>query len=120
MARPALATPEELEAYLQRPVPLESASLALRLASGKVRSFIRRDIPELEDFTTCPDDIRAVVLSVAGRIVGNPADLRQEAVGGISVTYATETVGGQLTDSERSDLSRWRPAAYEIRLRGRC
>lgn len=119
MAEP-LATQAELEGYLQRPIPGDVAEVALRLASGKVRGFIRRDIPALVDAASAPDDIKAVVLSVAGRIVTNPADLRQEVAGAQSATYSTETVGIQLTDADREALRVYRPGARMIRLIRPC
>lgn len=117
MTLPPLATPAELSAYVQRPVPEASAILALTLASGKVRGYINRPgHPALTDATTAPDDVRAVVLAVAGRVVVNPSDLRQEAVGGLSATYGTETIGVQLTESERFDLRRFRVGARTIEM----
>lgn len=109
MALPTLATPAELSAYLQREVPADAAGIALRLASGKVRGFINRPgLPALVDDTTCPDDVRAVVLAVASRVFGNPNDFRQETVGSESLTYASETIGVQLTFAELRDLKRYR------------
>lgn len=109
MALPSLATPDELAAYIQRPVDAATAEIALRLASGKVRGYINRPtLASLADDTTCPDDVKSVVLAVAGRVVTNPSDVRQEAVGSESVTYATETIGVQLTELDRKDLRRYR------------
>lgn len=105
----SLATPAELSAYLQRDVSADTADIALRLASGKVRGFINRpDLPALVDDTTAPDDVKAVVLAVASRVVGNPNDIRQETVGSESLTYAAETIGVQLTIAELRDLKRYR------------
>lgn len=117
MALPALATPEELAVYTQQEMPVESAELALRLASGKVRGYINRpDLELLTDHTTAPDDIKSVVLAIASRMMSNPANLRQETVGSISLTYATETVGAQLTELDRADLRRYRINARSLRL----
>lgn len=117
---PALATQDELEAYLQRPVPDEAAAIALRLASGKVRGFIRRDIPALADADSAPDDIKAVVLALAGRIVTNPTDLRQEVAGAQSATYSAETIGVQLTESDKEALRVYRPGMRMIQLVRPC
>jgi hypothetical protein len=108
MAEP-LATVAELSAYLQRTVDEAYGAMALKLASGKVRGYINRpDLLILTDDTTCPDDIKAVVLAIAGRVVSNPNDIRQETVGSESLTYATETIGVQLTAFETADLKRYR------------
>ena len=118
MALPPLATLEELAAYTQTSIEPEAGNLALRLASGKVRAVINRpDLPQLVDADSAPDDIRAVVLAIAARVVGNPGDLRQETVGAISLTYATETVGAQLTDIDRDALRRYRINARTIEVR---
>ncbi|MCR8576469.1 hypothetical protein [Streptomyces sp. Isolate_219] len=109
MALPALATVAELSAYMQREAPADAAPLALRLASGKVRDFINRpDLPALVDDTTATDGIKAVVLAIAARVVGNPSDIRQDTMGSESLTYATETIGVQLTRTEEKDLRRYR------------
>ena len=116
MALP-LATLTELAAYLQRDdIPEESGSLALTLASGKVRAYIARDLPILIDATTATDDVKSVVLAVAGRIVMNPGDARQETAGAQSITYASETIGVQLTRAERDDLRVYRPPARAVAL----
>lgn len=102
-----LASVDELNALLQRTVPPGTADMALRMASAKIRAYVRRSIPAL-DGTATPDDIRAIALAVAGRVVVNPSDIRQEAVGTESITYAAETIGVQLTQDEKHDLDRYR------------
>ncbi|WP_458085823.1 hypothetical protein [Streptomyces malaysiensis] len=121
MALPALATPDELAAYMQRAVDAPTAELALQLASGKVRGYINRpNLVKLTDATTCPDDVKSVVLALASRVVTNPDDVRtrQETVGTISesYTYATETIGVQLTALDRADLRRYRVRARVLDL----
>ncbi|MEU9047501.1 MULTISPECIES: hypothetical protein [unclassified Kitasatospora] len=59
-------------------------------------------------YSVVPGDVLAVTLTLAARIINNPADLRQEAVGGVSVTYASETIGASLAEAERDQLSRYR------------
>ncbi|MGX4737113.1 hypothetical protein [Kitasatospora griseola] len=59
-------------------------------------------------YAVVPGDVLAVVLTLAARIINNPADLRQETVGGVSVTYAAETIGAGLAEAERDQLARYR------------
>ncbi|MET9147306.1 hypothetical protein [Streptomyces sp. NPDC004042] len=67
-----------------------------------------------------PADVRAVVLTLAGRVLNNPADLRQESVGSVNVTYAAETIGASLAPIERDQLARYRARAAVVQLgRGR-
>lgn len=64
-----------------------------------------------------PGDVRAVVLSAAGRVLTNPSDLRQESVGSVNVTYAAETIGAALAQADRDLLARYRRTAAVVRLR---
>ncbi|MCX5398464.1 hypothetical protein [Streptomyces sp. NBC_00102] len=61
-----------------------------------------------------PADVRGVVLTLAGRMLSNPRDLRQEAVGSVSVTYAAETIGASLAPIERDQLARYRARAAVV------
>ena len=117
-----LATPAELSTYLQREVDTATATQALSLASGKVRGYINRPIlTDTWDETTVPEDARSVVLAVASRVINNPSDLRtrQETVGSLSetLTYATETIGVQLTEFDRADLKRFRTRYRSIEIK---
>lgn len=66
-----------------------------------------------------PDDVRDVALAMATRQSANPAGIRQETVGSISVTYAS-TFGnaGSITPSalEQMVLDRYRETEYSLRL----
>ncbi|MFE2977463.1 hypothetical protein [Streptomyces sp. NPDC059258] len=71
-------------------------------------------------YATVPADVRAIVLTLAGRVLTNPSDLRQESVGAVNVTYAAETIGASLAQIERDALARYRPRAAVVQLgRGR-
>ncbi|WP_327389738.1 hypothetical protein OG728_09550 [Streptomyces microflavus] len=71
-------------------------------------------------YVTVPADVRAIVLTLAGRVLTNPSDLRQESVGAVNVTYAAETIGASLAQIERDALARYRPRAAVVQLgRGR-
>ncbi|MFD7584197.1 hypothetical protein ACFV84_01990 [Kitasatospora sp. NPDC059811] len=59
-------------------------------------------------YTEVPGDVRAVVLTAASRVLNNPSDLRQETAGGVSVTYAAETIGASLSPADRDLLARYR------------
>ncbi|MFG2916255.1 hypothetical protein ACGF0D_25615 [Kitasatospora sp. NPDC048298] len=59
-------------------------------------------------YAEVPADVRALVLTLAGRVFTNPRDLRQESVGSVSVTYAAETIGASLAPVERDALARYR------------
>ncbi|MET8706529.1 hypothetical protein [Streptomyces californicus] len=177
MALPALATLDELAAWMQRePAELpEGAALVLDTASAIVRSearqrftrgtttvalaprehvvslpqrpvtgveLVRADGRELRPdeyrvwrdelwlagsfgsvvvtyshgYADVPATVRAIVLTLAGRVLTNPSDLRQESVGSVSVTYAAETIGASLAPIERDQLARYRPRAAVVQL----
>ncbi|WP_162890449.1 hypothetical protein [Streptomyces olivoreticuli] len=178
MALPALATVDELAAWMQRePAELPpSATLVLDTASAIVRSearqrftrgtttaslFVRSGVVRLPQlpvlsvelvraggralradewrlqrdrlrvplgvmdpvtvtythgYATVPPDVRAIVLTLAGRVLTNPSDLRQESVGSVNVTYAAETIGASLAPVERDQLARYRPRAAVVGL----
>ncbi|MFJ1789543.1 hypothetical protein ACIOML_35195 [Streptomyces anulatus] len=177
MALPALATVDELAAWMQRePAELpEGAALALDTASAIVRSEARQRFTRgtstvalsLQDqvvtlpqrpvvsvelvraggrelhpdeyrlwrdelwftgsygsavvtyshgYAEVPATVRAIVLTLAGRVLTNPSDLRQESVGSVSVTYAAETIGASLAPIERDQLARYRPRAAVVQL----
>lgn len=61
-----------------------------------------------------PGDVLAVVLSAAQRVLSNPLDLRQETVGSISVTYASETIGASLSPADRNLLAKYRRTATVV------
>lgn len=178
MTLPALATVEELAAWMQRePAELpESAPLVLDTASAIVRAEARtrftkgtttvalrsRDrvvvLPQrpvvsvqlvratgrvlrpdeyqlwrdeltlpavvtgpvvvtyTHGYDAVPADVRAIVMTLAGRVLTNPSDIRQESVGSVSVTYAAETIGASLAPIERDQLARYRPRAAVVQL----
>ena len=60
-------------------------------------------------YVNVPDSVKGACLSAAGRVYSNPDGIRQESVGGVSVTYNTPlyTTGVYLTDQERSDLGKY-------------
>lgn len=64
-----------------------------------------------------PGDVLAVVLTAAARVVTNPGDLRQETVGSMSVTYASETIGAALSPADKDLLARYRRTAGMVRTR---
>ncbi|MEU8619936.1 hypothetical protein [Streptomyces sp. NPDC048623] len=177
MALPALATVDQLAAWLQRePAELpEGAALVLDVASAVVRrearqSFTRgtssvtlypnagwvvlpqrpvisvqsvhqggqlvppdrwqlvRDRLAVDDdqavsvtyahgYAYVPGDVLGVVLTLAGRALTNPSDLRQESVGSVSVTYSAETIGASLAPADRDLLARYRRRVAVVRLR---
>ncbi|MFE7466351.1 hypothetical protein ACFU6R_19890 [Streptomyces sp. NPDC057499] len=67
-------------------------------------------------YAAVPAPVRAIVLTLAGRVLTNPNDLRQESVGSVSVTYAAETIGASLAPIERDQLARYRPRAAVVQL----
>lgn len=67
-------------------------------------------------YSSVPGDVLGVVLTAAQRVLSNPADLRQETVGSISVTYAAETIGASLSQADKDLLARYRRAATMVRL----
>ncbi|WP_328695760.1 hypothetical protein [Streptomyces sp. NBC_00342] len=68
-------------------------------------------------YAAVPGDVLAVVLTLAGRVLSNPGDLRQESVGSVSVTYAAETIGASLAPADRDLLARYRKRVSVVGLR---
>jgi hypothetical protein len=66
-------------------------------------------------YAETPGDVKAVVLSAASRVLNNPSDIRQEAVGSLSVTYAAETIGASLAQADKDLLARYRRRAASVR-----
>ncbi|MFJ4794021.1 hypothetical protein [Kitasatospora purpeofusca] len=99
----------------QRPVV---KVVSVRFASGGWRLFRDRlyvpagtglvEVTYEHGYTEVPGDVRAVVLTAAARVLNNPSDLRQETAGGVSVTYAAETIGASLSPADRDLLARYR------------
>ncbi|WP_406113955.1 hypothetical protein [Kitasatospora purpeofusca] len=90
------------------------------LVGDRLRVMQHPYTPALVTYTSgygaVPGDVLAVVLTLAARILNNPADLRQEAVGGVSVTYAAETIGASLAPVERDQLARYRRRVAMVSL----
>ncbi|WP_369190161.1 hypothetical protein [Streptomyces sp. R08] len=59
-------------------------------------------------YAETPGDVKAVVLSAATRVLTNPLDIRQEAAGSMSVTYAAETIGASLSPADKDLLRDYR------------
>jgi hypothetical protein len=77
------------------------------------------DITYSHGFNQIPRDIRGVALGVASRVLYNPAGLRQETVGAISVTYPG--IGGEagtinFSSYERGVLRKYGDDAASMRL----
>jgi hypothetical protein len=176
----AFATPSDLASLLQQDLDTASATLALNIASSKIRSFAGWSITEevgavatldgncdrvlflpslyvtavasvveygtsltvvtgfdwtsygelirvgrlwtwrprsvvvtfTHGYTTAPDDVKGICLSLAGRLYDNPGALRSYAVGGVSATYAGSAgaLGPGLTEDEKIDLASYRLA----------
>ncbi|MFD4700832.1 hypothetical protein [Streptomyces niveus] len=68
-------------------------------------------------YTSVPGDVLAVVLTLAGRVLTNPNDLRQESVGSVSVTYSAETIGASLAPADRDLLARYRKRVSVVGFR---
>jgi hypothetical protein len=68
-------------------------------------------------WATVPDDVKHVALELAGNYYSNPTGLRQETVGGYSVTYAgsNEVFGIALTPGQKAILDRYRVKATTVR-----
>ncbi|CAM5247716.1 hypothetical protein SSPIM334S_06287 [Streptomyces spiroverticillatus] len=90
-----------------------------QLVRDRVR--VRRDqavtVTYTHGYASVPGDVRAVVLTLAARVLNNPTDLRQESVGSVSVTYAAETIGASLAPADRDLLGRYRKRAAVVGLR---
>ncbi|WP_050511106.1 hypothetical protein [Streptomyces sp. NRRL S-475] len=67
-------------------------------------------------YSEVPGDVKAVALSAATRVLTNPLDIRQEAVGSISMTYAAETIGASLSPADKDLLARYRRRAAVIKV----
>lgn len=82
-------------------------NLAADLADGVTDTV---QVVWVHGYAAVPDDVKAVALEVAGMQVGNPQGLRQETVGGYSVTYAggNDVFGLALTDGQKSILDEYR------------
>jgi hypothetical protein len=71
-------------------------------------------------YTTVPDEVKAVVCGVAGRIYDNPTGLRTYAIDDHSETYAgadDQLAGLALLAPERAILKRYRAAAGSVRVK---
>ncbi len=79
-------------------------------------SFSSVSVTYSHGYAEVPATVRAIVLTLAGRVLTNPSDLRQESVGSVSVTYAAETIGASLAPIERDQLARYRPRAAVVQL----
>lgn len=68
-------------------------------------------------YAAVPGDVLALVLTLAGRVLINTSDLRQESVGSVSVTYSAETIGASLAPADRDLLARYRRRVAVVGLR---
>lgn len=68
-------------------------------------------------FDQIPDDIRAVCLQMAVRVMQNPAGVRQESIGTYSVSYGGDIGGSAMSPAEEKMLGRYRLRAGSVKLR---
>lgn len=68
-------------------------------------------------YAVIPDDIVAVCLQLAARMLGNPAGVRQESIGTYSVAYGGDITGGFLNDADKTILRRYRRTAASVPIR---
>jgi hypothetical protein len=73
-----------------------------------VRSWAAVSVTFTHGYAEVPGDVMAVALTAAQRVLSNPHDLRQETVGAVSVTYASETIGASLSQADKDLLGRYR------------
>ncbi|MFE0447339.1 hypothetical protein ACFW6C_07565 [Streptomyces fungicidicus] len=59
-------------------------------------------------YADVPEDVLAIVLGCASRVLSNPDNLRQETVGSVSLTYAAETLDASLSERDRDLLDDYR------------
>jgi hypothetical protein len=79
------------------------------------------DVVYSHGYSTVPGDIKAVVYGICSRIMYNPAGLRQETVGAISVTYPG--IGGEagtinFSTLEQKVLDKYSRTEKSMRLAG--
>jgi hypothetical protein len=102
-----LATVDELNAWTEDSVNETRAELVLAAVSG---SAIRIAAPASASWSsadTAPDEVKALVLQVAARVIENPAAFqsKSETVGGYSGTVSTaQERGVSFTEAERLAL----------------
>lgn len=121
MALPALATVEDLAAWLDESIdPTDPRALAvLRMASARVRSYTGRTwVDDSGDLTDVPDEVWSVTVQVAARAYTNPSGIVQETTGPFTARWPEEH--GQvlfLTAAEQAALDpyRSRPTLWTMR-----
>ena len=67
-------------------------------------------------YATLPEDLKGVVLGMAGRLAYNPTGVRQKTVGSESVTYSVQPGGFAPSIVEREVLESYRGCAASWRL----
>jgi hypothetical protein len=65
-------------------------------------------------FATVPDDLKAVALGIASRLVTNPSGVRSEQIGSYSYTLATDGQAVALTRYEADVCNRYRQNTYAM------
>lgn len=105
MARPALATVDDLEILLGDSVPdADQAEARLGQASAIVRAFARQTwLNDDNDLENVPDDIPGVVTAMVERASRNPDGATQESAGPFSRSFGPDAASRlYLTANEKS------------------
>ncbi|MFJ4768458.1 hypothetical protein ACIP88_04975 [Streptomyces uncialis] len=97
----ALFSPDDLRLLLGRPLTDPQCIMAHDLTVDALRG-------EVGDRITDPPQpgVRSLALAVAARVLTNPAGIRSEQAGGMSISYADSQTGVMLSDDERRRLRR--------------
>lgn len=109
-----LFTLEELVAYMQvDEFDAFTATLARELATAKLRAAAG---PVRYDALTDLSLLKPIALDLAKRIVTNPSGLRSASIDDYSETFASETLGSDLSRAEVAEVRRLtgRPSAFTI------
>lgn len=97
----ALVTADDLRTLLGRPLTDAQCALAISLTEDAIRGEVGSRLTEPPQ-----PGVAVIALSVAARVLTNPAGVRSEQAGGMLVSYADSQTGVTLSDDERRRLRR--------------
>ncbi len=119
---PSYVTEANVASYLQRDLSAQDTATVTLLLNIAEATVLAEGGPGLAAHISAsggrlPQQLAGVVLAAVARAFTNPENMRSEQLGDYGYTSMNDRAGVYLTEDEKRECRRWRPAVSSVRLR---